>query len=72
MLFRSVQNEIVGKGKLLLEFDRRGLEAEGASPRVSVAVETGEYGSDILAAAGEQVKSGEEILRVHSENRHFD
>ena len=69
---RIVQNEIVGKGKLLLEFDRRGLEAEGASPRVSVAVETGEYGSDILAAAGEQVKSGEEILRVHSENRHFD
>lgn len=64
---RIVQNEIVGKGKLLLEFDRRGLEAEGVSSKVSVAVEAGEYGSDILAVAGKQVKTGEEILRVRSE-----
>lgn len=64
---RVVQNEIVGKGKLLMEFDRRGLEAEGASARVSVAVENGMYDSYILAAAGERVRCGEEILRVQSE-----
>lgn len=64
---RIVQNEIVRKGKLLLEFDRQGLEAEGASPRVSMAVETDLYDSDVLAAAGERVKTGEEILRVQSE-----
>lgn len=61
---RIMQNEIVGKGKLLLEFDRQGLEAEGASSQVSVAVETGACGSNVLAAAGEYVKTGEEILRV--------
>lgn len=64
---RIVQNEIVGKGKLLLEFDRRGLEAEGASSQVSVTVETGTCGSNVLAAEGEYVRTGEEILRVRPE-----
>lgn len=61
---RVLQNEIVSKGKLLLEFDRRGLEAEGISPRVSVTVETGGCGSEMTAAAGERVRTGEEILRI--------
>ena len=61
---RILQNEIVPKGKLLLEFDRRGLESEGVSPEVSVYVKTKAYGSNILATAGERVKTGEEILRV--------
>lgn len=61
---RVVQNEIVGKGKLLLEFDRRGLEAEGASSQVAVAVEAGTCGNDVCAFAGEHVRTGEEILRV--------
>ncbi len=65
---RIVQNEIVGKGKLLLEFDRKGLEAEGASPKVSVMVKNDICGSDILTMTGEKVKSGEEILRVNSES----
>ncbi|MCM1191292.1 MAG: PTS glucose transporter subunit IIA [Butyrivibrio sp.] len=59
---RIVQNEIVGKGKLLLEFDRKGLVKEGASCCVTVTVETGACAGSLLAAAGEQVKAGEPIL----------
>lgn len=61
---RVVRNEIVGKGKLLLEFDRQGLESEGVSPVVSVTVESGMYGSQVSAVAGGYVRTGEEILRV--------
>lgn len=61
---RVVRNEIVGKGKLLLEFDRQGLEAEGVSPVVTVTVESGMYGSNIMAVAGEYVRTGEEILSI--------
>lgn len=59
---RVVQNEIVGKGKLLLEFDRMGLVREGASCCVTVTVETGPCTGSILAAAGDQVKAGEPVL----------
>lgn len=59
---RIVQNEIVCKGKLLLEFDRQGLVKEGASCCVTVAVETGACAGNIIAAAGEQVRAGEPIL----------
>lgn len=61
---RILQNEVVGKGKLLLEFDRQGLEAEGASLEVSVSLENCLYGSDIRLTAGEHVRSGEEIIQV--------
>lgn len=59
---RIVQNEIVAKGKLLLEFDRAGLVKEGASCCVTVTVETGACAGNIIAAVGEQVKAGEPIL----------
>lgn len=61
---RIVQNEIVGKGKLLLEFDRQGLAAEGASADVTVCVENCFYGGDIRLTAGELIKTGEEIVQV--------
>lgn len=61
---RVVQNEIVGKGKLLLEFDRLGLRAEGASFAVTLSVENHAYGNSITMTAEERVKPGEEILRV--------
>ncbi len=61
---RIVQNEVVAKGKLLLEFDRQGLEAEGASAEVTVCVENGVYGGDVKMTAQERVKIGEEILQV--------
>lgn len=61
---RILQNEVVGKGKLLLEFDRTGLEAEGISPEVSVSVEHSPFGGNIKMNVGERVKTGEEILQV--------
>lgn len=61
---RVIQNEVVPKGKLLLEFDRQGLWAEGASSEVSLCVENCFYGSDVRATGAEWVAPGEEILRV--------
>ncbi len=59
---RVVQNEIVGKGKLLLEFDRQGLEAEGIPAEISVRVDHYAYGNDVIATAEGQIKAGEEIF----------
>ena len=64
---RIMQNEIVGKGKLLIEFDRRGLVMAGASCEVSVRVESCRYGGDVKETAGEQVRIGEEIFQVQGE-----
>ncbi|MDE6167160.1 MAG: PTS glucose transporter subunit IIA [Acetatifactor sp.] len=64
---RVLQNEIVGKGKLLLEFDRQGLEAEGISPEVSVRLENRSYDSDILSDSGENVRIGEDIIQIRME-----
>lgn len=61
---RILQNEVVGKGKLILEFDREGLEAEGASSDVTVSLENSFYGGDIRLTAPECVESGEEIIRI--------
>ena len=61
---RVVQNEIVNKGKLLLEFDRMGLKAEGVSFAVTVSVENHTYGSNVTMTTKEQVRPGEEIMRV--------
>lgn len=61
---RVVQNEIMGKGKLLLEFDSQGLVAEGVSPAVTISVENHSYGSIVHASAAEQIRAGEEILLV--------
>lgn len=61
---RVVQNEVVNKGKLLLEFDRLGLKAEGVSFAVTVSVENRTYGSNVTMTAKEQIRPGEEIMRV--------
>lgn len=63
---KIVQNEVVGKGKLLLEFDRQGLEAEGVAPDVAVCVEGSGSGIARLIA-GEWVKAGQEILKVRTQ-----
>lgn len=60
---KVVQNEVVAKGKLLLEFDRQGLEAEGVSAEVLIRVESRGCGI-VKMTAGERVKTGEEILKV--------
>ena len=61
---RVIQNEIVPKGKLLLEFDRCGLQQEGSSAQVSVKLEECAPGKEIRLTAGSLVRTGEEILRV--------
>lgn len=61
---RVVQNEIVAKGKLLLEFDRQSLAAEGASTMVTLSVEHRAYGSNVRLTADEEVKTGQELLRI--------
>lgn len=61
---RVVQNEIVGKGKLLLEFDSQRLVAEGVSPAVTVSVESQSYDNSARAVAAEQVRAGEDILLI--------
>lgn len=61
---RILQNEIVNKGKLLLEFDRKSLEAEGASTEVSVCVDSCFYGGEVITAAEGRLKAGEEILWI--------
>ena len=61
---RIIQNEVVTKGKLLLEFDRKGLEEAGASYDVSVCVENGFYGGNVKMTDAEWVETGEEILQM--------
>lgn len=69
---RIVQNEIVSKGKLLLEFDRQGLAAEGASAEVSVRVDNHIYGSEVVATAEGPVRTGEEILWMQDRDEHSE
>lgn len=68
---RVVQNEIVQKGKLLLEFDKEGLEKEGVEVAVSISVEAAEDFRCVQVIHKERVHPGEELLRVaadiHSE-----
>lgn len=59
-----VQNEIITKGKILLEFDMERMREEGVDTAVSVMVEAAEDYRDITVTQKEQVKSGEELLWV--------
>lgn len=68
---RVVQNEIVPKGKLLLEFDSMKLVSEGISPAVTVSVENHSYNTSVHVTAAEMARVGEEILLV-SERRSMD
>lgn len=66
MYFRArvVQNEVINKGKLLLEFDKEALEKNGVDVSVSVSVETCEDGCRFAVTPKERVKVGEELLWV--------
>jgi len=65
MYFRTriVENEIINKGKLLLEFDREGLLGAGEDIGVTVCPET-DWESEIFISEIESVKVGEEIFRI--------
>ena len=62
-----VQNEVIHKGKLLLEFDPEGLRKEGVDPSVAVTVEQLGEPMDITVTQKERVKSGEELLWIRTE-----
>ena len=61
---RIVQNEVVNKGKLLLEFDIDGIKEEGYDPSVVITVvEAKDYG-DVIVCDTPRVKAGEDLMRV--------
>ncbi len=61
---RVVQNEIVTKGKLLLEYDPEAIRLEGYDPTVVMSVEDAQDYRDITVADMPQVKNGEDIMWV--------
>ena len=63
MYFRArvVQNEMINKGKLLLEFDKEGLEAVGVEVTVSVSAEARD-GRIFAMTSCNPVKAGEALL----------
>lgn len=61
---KVIQNEVVNRGKLLLEFDRKSLEAEGVECRVSVCVEEVEPGRQVSGTAVGSVKVGEAVFEI--------
>jgi phosphotransferase system IIA component len=64
---RIVKNEVVARGKLLLEFDPEGLKREGCFPYVSISVRGMRFGSKICLTAEGKVKPGEEIMSVKAQ-----
>jgi len=61
---KVIQNEVVNKGKLLLEFDKNELEAEGIECVVSVRVEEAGMADKVLNVADGRVRVGEEIFEI--------
>lgn len=61
---RVVRNEIVNKGKLLLEFDKEGLEAEGVDTSVYIGVNGPDTVSEVTVTDAERIKVGEPLLWV--------
>ena len=61
---RVIRNEIVGKGKLLLEFDKKGIEDEGCDCSILMSVEDAENYSAISVTDAQKVKTGEDLIWV--------
>lgn len=61
---RVVQNEIVQKGKLLLEYDLQGVEEEGYDPSIRMSVEDAEDYQNISVTETVNVKTGEDLMWV--------
>lgn len=59
---RVIQNEIVGKGKLLMEFDLEGLEQDGYRTDVVLRVEDYNVYREINAAGDRHIRGGEDCL----------
>ena len=63
-----LQNEIVRKGKLLLEFDRETLAGEGVDTAVTVEVCPAAETEQIVRTWKEHIRAGEELLWVRRRN----
>lgn len=61
---RIVQNEIVNKGKCLLEFDSQALAAEGLTLEVTLRLESLKYGTQAVLTAEGEIRAGEELFLV--------
>lgn len=61
---KAIQNEVVNKGKILLEYDKKALEAEGIECNVSVRVEEAGISEKVLNIADGRVKVGEGIFEI--------
>ena len=61
---RVVQNEVISKGKLLLAFDRAGLEKEEADVTVDIIVEQVWKDKSIVVTQCGRVKTGDALLWV--------
>ncbi len=61
---KVVKNEVVNKGKLLLEFDMEGIRNEGYDPSVRVSVEEARDQEAVTLCETELVKTGENIMWI--------
>lgn len=61
---RVVQNEVVNKGKPLLEFDVEGIRGEGFDPAVMVSVEEAADYRDVTVCQAARVKVGDDLMWV--------
>lgn len=61
---RVVQNEFVGKGKLLLEYDREALARDGYDTHVFMTVEEDEGNYNLSVTGSQWVKNGQDCLWV--------
>lgn len=61
---RVVRNEFVNKGKLLLEFDKEGLEAEGVDTSVYMGVNGLDTVGGVTVTDAERIRVGETVLWV--------
>lgn len=61
---RIVQNEIVGKGKLLLEYDIDRIREEGFDPAILLELEEAGVHRELCVNCAEYVKAGEDVLQI--------
>ena len=59
-----LQNEIVRKGKLLVEFDQEGLAKEGVDTAVTVEMCQSQERGQIVSTWKDYIRAGEELLWV--------
>ncbi len=61
---RILKNEVVNKGKLLLEYDVEAIKGEGYDPAVVMTVEDAQDFQDVTVCDASRVKAGEDIMWV--------